>query len=601
MERRSSVRAKLVTNFILVIVLVVTGVFGYHIWKTGTELTRISAERQKFFVSGQSANALDLLITEDVSILGALAEEIQTSSPDVAYVAFRDAEGKIVAHTFGGPVPDVLIALGRGDEVVIENAPVEGFGELTNITYPIQTYGKITVGFTKPSLFNLLKEEVLGIAIVYLASIMLAVLISLFVAGRIVTPLNSLIKGIEAVGSGEIVSVPVTSSDELGQIANVFNDTMDRLKDFIQTDEERKQTQENVVRFLGVVSEASRGDLTKEAPVSTGAFGNLADAYNIMIESLSALMADVRKGANEVGRESNRLLDIFRTVTSGSQMQMQKIGHASEGARETARSAEEVSQKAVKAGRSADRMDEAAGRGNEIVAQNIESMKQIDTTIQDINAKMKEFADRVYSIETITQLIAEVTEKTNILAMTAGIEAAAAGDQGKGFLVIANEIKGLADRSATSTKQIDEMVKAIQDEATEITGALNAQVSTIRNQSRLTEEAGAALRDIENTINESKSVIGEISKLAERQRVLNEGVVSSMTEVSDISKQTVGLVQNSATISEGLAGMSEDLLQSVSRFKLRARGPASIPQAVPPESRPASELAMEEEYSGDLG
>ncbi len=591
MKRRSSVQAKLVANFIVMIVLVVTGVFGYHVWKTGAELSRISSERQKFFVSGQSANALDLLITEDVSILGALAQEISESSPDVAYVAFRDAAGKVVAHTFTGPVPGIITALGRGDEVAIEEAPIEDFGDLTNITHPIQTYGKLTVGFRKASLFDLLKGEVMGIALVYVASILFAVLISLFISGRIVTPLNSLIKGIEAVGSGEIVSVPVTSSDELGQIANVFNDTMDRLKDYIQTDEERKQTQENVVRFLGVVSEASRGNLTQEAPVSGGAFGNLADAYNVMIESLSALMADVRKGANEVGRESNRLLDIFKTVTSGSQMQMQKISHASEGARETARSAQEVSQKAVKARRSADRMDTAAGRGNEIVAQNIESMKRIDETIQNISNKMRDFADRIYNIETITQLIAEVTEKTNILAMTAGIEAAAAGDQGKGFLVIANEIKGLADRSAKSTKQIDEMVKDIQNQATEITSALMAQVNTIRDQSRLTEEAGSALQDIENAINESKAVVSEISNLSERQRVLNEGVVGAMMEVSDISKQTVGLIHNSATISDGLAEMSTGLLKSVSRFKLRGRG--SIPSPMPPpESTVADEVIM---------
>lgn len=406
--------------------------------------------------------------------------------------------------------------------------------------------------------------------------VIFGVIAGLFVSNRITKPLNLLMEGIESIGKGEFNEITINSKDEYQEIANAFNETFTRLKSFIKSDEERKATEENVINFLEVVSEASDGDLTLRAPVTEDAFGTIADSYNLMIESLADLLMDTTINAEEVGEESRQLLEIFQSMKDGADNQLTHVTNASDAAEETAASAAQIAEKTVLAQSAAAEVDEATTLGNERVNRNIEGMQLIRVTVQVINKKMKSLAERLLEIGTISQLISDVATRTTILAMNASIEASRAGEQGRGFLVISDEIKRLADEASEATRQIGGIIKAIQSEANEVTLALEEETSTVEEQTKIAQETGEALAAINKATSESKQIVTEITDLSKEQQTISDGLVATIRQMANITAETSAMITTSSQISEGLNGVSESLLQSLGQFRLSPEEPQEV-------------------------
>ncbi len=409
-----------------------------------------------------------------------------------------------------------------------------------------------------------------------LGAALFGIIAGLFASNRITVPLNILMRGIESVGKGEFVEIQAPSRDEFAEIARVFNETIGRLKKYIQTDEQRQKTEENVINFLEVVSDASDGDLTVRAPVTEDVFGSIADAYNLMIESLADLLTETTRDAREVGDESRHLNDIFMRMKSGTESQLQFVTEATDAAGTTADSASEIADKAALAQTSSDKVDEATGLGSAQIAKNIEGMQLIRVTVQVINKKMKSLSERLLEIGTISQLISDVATRTTILAMNASIEASRAGEQGRGFLIISDEIKRLADESSEATREIGGIIKAIQSEANAVTSALEEETSTVEQQTRLAQETGTALEEIERATQQSKQLVNEITGLSHHQHQVSDKMVNAIHKMADITAQTSSLVTEASQISEGLNGVSEKLLGSLSQFVLSNDEPVAI-------------------------
>ena len=398
------------------------------------------------------------------------------------------------------------------------------------------------------------------------------VLIGLFSASvvgkRIAASFDKFKAGVANLSEGNFEEIEVDTHDELAEVATLFNESLHKLQDSIITESEREETQSNLIGFLEVVSEAADGDLTVKAPVTADAFGSIADAYNLMVDSLAEQMADTRRKAEEVGRESQHLLEIFRTMEAGAEKQASQVQEATDFVNETSSTTLEISDKATLAQETSALVDQVTEQGNNLVMQNIEGMQLIRVTVQVINKKMKSLSERLLEIGTISQLISEVATRTTILAMNASIEAARAGEQGRGFLVISDEIKRLADKSAEATKQITGIIKAIQTEAGEVTASLEEETRTVEGQTKLAQDTGDAFSEIQKAIGDSKQVVTEIFDLSQKQQHLTNEAVLSMREVSVISQQAMSMVKDSSRISDGLHDMSETLLSSLSQFIL---------------------------------
>ena len=385
---------------------------------------------------------------------------------------------------------------------------------------------------------------------------------------QVSTSLSVVMDGMKSVSSGEMVVLPVRSSDEIGEISRVFNETMNKLKEYIQTDEERKKSQENVINFLDVVSTAAEGDFTRRAPVTTDVFGSVADAFNMMMQELAALIREVRSTAHGIGEDSLNTLNLLKNMAEGSQTQVIKLKDATESVDETSKATLVISEKTQDATGLSIKAAEESEKGEQLITQSIQGMQLIRGAVQTINKKMKMFSERIIEIGTISALISDIATRTNLLAMNASIEAARAGEAGKGFVVIAEEIRHLADRSGDATTDITSIIRSIQTEAGEITSSLEEETEIVEKQTTLASEIKTSFSEIIGSIDKSKSIVLEILPLSESQKEITETVVSSMENANEISHELLRLVHDSESISEKLSNSSKGLLASVQKFKL---------------------------------
>ncbi len=398
--------------------------------------------------------------------------------------------------------------------------------------------------------------------------LLLFIMLSSHWNNRMVLSLRELRNSIERINQGDFSEIDIKPKDEIAATALMFNQTLEQYKDAIIADSERETTQLNLINFLEVVSEAADGDLSLKAPVTADAFGSIADAYNLMIESLSDLLQDTRQNAQDVGKQTKNLIQIFSEMEMGADTQSDQVEKAIEAVRSSALAAKDISEKASKAQDSSNQVDVVTARGSNLVTDNIEGMQLIRVTVQVINKKMKSLSERLLEIGTISQLISEIATRTTILAMNASIEASRAGEQGRGFLVISDEIKRLADKSAEATKQINGVIKSIQTEAGEVTASLEEETKTVEVQTRLAQDTGEAFHAIQEAIQQSKGVVTEISTLSSKQLEMTNNVERAMEKVAEISELTLKQVKDSAAITTGLTEQSTVLLSSVDTFHL---------------------------------
>ncbi|HMK55630.1 MAG TPA: cache domain-containing protein [Dissulfurispiraceae bacterium] len=398
--------------------------------------------------------------------------------------------------------------------------------------------------------------------------VLLILLNLVWVRAVIVKPLSSIETVINSVKKGNYTErIKIDSRDEFYDISETFNETMDKLTVLIQTEEERKKMQDDIIRFLNILSAASEGDLSQQAEVTPDIFGSLADAFNLMVEGLAVHIKDVKQSAEDANNSSRSLADIISKLEMGADMQKSEVKTASEAVKASADSAGQIAEKTKVAQQISGDAFTAINRGGKIVSDSINGMQLIRVTVQAINKRMKLLAEKLMEIGIISQLISEIANRTNLLALNASIEAARAGEQGKGFVIIADEIRGLAERSSKSTKQISDIIGAIQTEAATVTKHLEEETNYVEMETNMASDTGTIFGQIETIIKNIGSITTEIDSATNEQKGITTKVSLSMEEVQRISQDVLNIVHDLTEISTALSNSSTTLLSSTERFK----------------------------------
>lgn len=381
-------------------------------------------------------------------------------------------------------------------------------------------------------------------------------------------PLAIIEEGIEEIKKGNFSArINIASRDEFYDIAQAFNETMDKVTTLIQTEDERQKMQENIMSFLEILSAASDGDMTKRAEVTPDVFGSLADAFNLMAEGLAELIEEVQKSASDASEKSSALVKITDKLSSGAGQQENEIRNASLFVQDSAKSALIISDKTTIARHMSETATTATDKGGKIVNDSMNGIHVIRNTVQAINKRMKSLAEKLMEIGTISALISEIANRTNLLALNASIEAARAGEQGKGFVVIAEEIRNLSERSSKSTKQISEIISAIQGEAAGVTKHLEEETNLVEMETKLAADTGSIFTEIDTIIKKIEALTSEINISTDEQRELTGKVAVSMDEVQRVSRDVQSVVQDLTGIAETLSETSQKLTRSTAKFK----------------------------------
>ena len=572
-KTRLGIRTK-IGGIVVMATLLMTGIVIYSLYtsvKSG--LSKELEKRGVALASAFATSAANPVLTNSTDILKKMVTDMEKEEA-VAYSLVANDEGKILAHSFGTEPPATLLNQIKGmnkKELSSQEILLSG-QEIIHISYPILNglVGNAHLGLSTGKIraeVNALIFKVVGILAV--AFILISILGIIIADRTIVNPIKNITAVAEAVGRGDLTKeIQVKTHDEIGVLGKTLNETINRLRNLVQTEEDQRKNQENIINFLNLLSSASEGDLTQKAEVTPDIFGSVGDAFNLMVEGLTELIEKVRISAQDANMESSKILSVLKEMEEDSEMQTVEVRHAREAVEDAAQSATDITEKTRQAQKISEMVVKAIYKGNRLVLESIDGVQLIRATVQVINKRMKYLSERLIEIGTISQLITEVANRTNLLAINASIEAARAGEQGKGFVVIAEEIRSLAERATKSTKQIGEIISAIQVESAGITKHLEEETKYVEMETKLATDTGAAFKEIDASIKDTVTVISEIDTSANTQKELTSRVILSTEEVQRITREMLNLLKDVSNISASLSATSNALISSVERFKL---------------------------------
>ncbi len=336
--------------------------------------------------------------------------------------------------------------------------------------------------------------------------------------------------------------------------------------------EQNERNQQAILRLLDELSSLADGDLTVEATVTEDITGAIADSINYAIDALRELVTTINDSSILVDAAAKQTEGTARHLLRASEAQAKQVAAASESMGRMAGSIEEVSGNAERCSDVARHSVEVAHKGGEAVRRTIAGMNTIRETIQDTSKRIKRLGESSQEIGNIVELIEEIAEQTNILALNASIEASRAGEASRGFAVVADEVQKLAERSTNATKKIEVLVSTIQSDTNEAVVSMERSTTDVVGGALLAENAGAALDEIEQVSHQIASLVQNISVSSKEQSGVAGAITKNMHVLRDISsKATESTAQTSGAISK-LSELASQLRKTVAGFTLPDSG-----------------------------
>lgn len=356
-----------------------------------------------------------------------------------------------------------------------------------------------------------------------------------------------------------------------------------RFKDTAETNE---RNQNAILRLLDELADLADGDLTTTATVTEDFTGAIADSINYTIDQLRVLVSRINETSERVAAGAQETQQTALHLAEASEHQAQEIAGASAAVNEMAVTIDQVSANAAESASVAERSVSIANNGAKVVQNTINGMDTIREQIQDTSKRIKRLGESSQEIGDIVSLINDIADQTNILALNAAIQASMAGDAGRGFAVVADEVQRLAERSATATKQIEALVKTIQNDTNDAVISMEQTTAEVVRGARLAQDAGVALEEIETVSASLAELIQNISNAARQQASSAGHISNTMNVIQEITSQTSAGTNATAKAIGNLSKLALELRESVTGFKL-------------PEEMERGSRGMDDDYGSD--
>jgi methyl-accepting chemotaxis protein len=594
---RMSIRTKIAFMIISMSAIFGSGILGFIYYQIQNTLREESINKALIVADGLSVKAVEPVQVEDLNALQFIQGEA-ISQPEVAYCFIRDGRGRVLSSSFeGNVIPEPLKNINIlkpgvpfGTEPAVVNLK-DSVVEVIDIASPIAggTLGNVHVGLNMTLIKSNIRNLLYYIMAVGAGALLILVILTIVLTAITIAPVKDLMRVAEALGRGDLSKkTHVRTGDELGQLGTTLNNTIDRLQGLIQTEADQDKMQHQVMDLLSVVSTAAEGDLTIKAEVTADALGSVADAFNLMIAGLTTLVTQASNVASEIQRSTGDILHSAERMRLGAEQQASQIRNASEAVNAMSHTTQRMAENAEAATQTSVKATQAAVKGGAAVTETIKGMQRIRVTVQSTGKKIKGLGERSREIGAIIEVINEIATQTNLLALNAAIEAARAGEQGKGFAVVADEVRKLAERAARATKDITGLIKGIQVETSEAVTVMEEGTREVEEGTKLADQAGAALREIEQIVKQTATLMTDITRAAADQVKSTESVVHTMDNISQLTQETTHGVQDTVATINSLADLTRRLNDAIGRFKI-GKGPFAPAAAAGETPLPALE------------
>src|SRR5882672_8116174 len=332
-----------------------------------------------------------------------------------------------------------------------------------------------------------------------------------------------------------------------------------------QTNQSKKDA---ILRLMNEMGNLAEGDLTVKATVTEEITGAIADSVNFTIDELRTLIGRINAAAAQVTSATESAQQTSAQLLAAAEKQSVEIRQTSASVLSMAKAMNAMSESASQSASVARQSLAAAQKGTQAVQNSISGMNEIREQIQETSKRIKRLGESSQEIGEIVELISDITEQTNVLALNAAIQAASAGEAGRGFTVVAEEVQRLAERSGEATKQIGAIVKTIQADTQDAVAAMEKSTTGVVEGAKLSDAAGQALSEIDFVTKNLAQLIEQISKATQTQANATNKVAQNMQDILEITRQTTRGTQQAAGSIRDLAAVAQELKSSVSGFKL---------------------------------
>ncbi len=328
-----------------------------------------------------------------------------------------------------------------------------------------------------------------------------------------------------------------------------------------------KKRRDQLIKLLEAVEEAARGDLTVETEVTDNTLGAIADAFNFTIQNLKEIVKQVKLAAKQVSKASSASEVYARNQASDASRIAKELSITFNSVKLMTESIQRVAQSSKEAQQVAKISSITALNGAEAVERTVIAIEQIRETVSETARKVKHLAEASQEISKIVIVISQIASRTNLLALNASVQAAKAGESGRGFAIVADEVRQLADRSAKSLKEIQQIVLQIQSETGLVMTAMEEGIQEVLDVTEKSELAKKALDDIIKVSNQINSLVSSITADTVKQIESSRAVANVVKKVESTAQQSAKESQQVALALSDLVSISKDLLISVERFR----------------------------------
>lgn len=398
-----------------------------------------------------------------------------------------------------------------------------------------------------------------------IVGLLVAVLSALVISQRFAKPVLHLAEVAASIAEGELKKeVHIDRKDELGKLAGAFNRMTKNLRDIIDYQRDR------IHKLLRVVEAASKGNLTEHVSItSEDEFGQLGAGFNLMIENLAKLVQQINDAIKEVRAASGKIQETAHDQATGVTEQAAQISDLASSINELSATARQIAQNAEGMSRQASEANQAAVSGGSAVEDSVASMLVINETVQGAGMKLKNLAGSYNKIVKTVGTIQEVTEKINLLALNASIEAARAGVHGRGFSVVATEVRRLAEKTSSFASEINKLLDSIKAETEGTIAAMEESTKSVEDGVTRINIAGKALKDIVRLVEQTSLLTKEISTSIEEQYRGNEQAAMAMGNLSQVVKQTERAAKETDLSARTLNELAEALARATQELKVK--------------------------------
>ncbi|MCG7931299.1 MAG: methyl-accepting chemotaxis protein [Candidatus Thiodiazotropha lotti] len=331
-----------------------------------------------------------------------------------------------------------------------------------------------------------------------------------------------------------------------------------------------------IQQFSSVFTQAAQEhDLTLRTDIGgESEIGNMAKSFNRMMDEFLTLLQKVNDSTQAVATASSQVKQVTSATAKGVQQQQIESDQVSTAMNEMAATVQEVARNAMQAAETSTEADQEAGSGAAVVAQSVNGVQSLADKIESVAVTIKDLEVESGNIGTVLSVINGIAEQTNLLALNAAIEAARAGEQGRGFAVVADEVRTLAKRSQSATEEIKTIIERLQNKSQQAVSAMDAGRGQVHISVEQSTQGGASLQSISGSVSHIRDMNTQIATASEEQSAVAEEINQSIVRIAQIAQQSAAGAEQMTETSSELAGLTEQLQTDIAQFKL---GPVNSP------------------------